>query len=221
MIAVSSYRPFGEHPLIDQMQIEAKQTWEQVFDTIFYANTDSPLLDSQKTCFWKYGKLNEKPAIIFLAGIGDYTGDPFAVIVNADIKLDPKAKCLPELMEKHGAECGISRRITIGTNEFTDLGLDFFIATASIWRRIQNEFPPEYKLGCVLWDTSLLAWMVKNYPSKCVDLSPCRMVFHPQHEDRNDQSIEKVIGDTWINSVRWPKRCLGFTGPVNPVFERR
>lgn len=217
MIAVSSYRPFGQAAEIDGAQFIARGTWEEVFDALWYWSPYCRIMDSPKTKFTDDGSNNAKPHIVWLAALAGENGNPYAAILNADIQVHPRTKDLPRILDREYVQCGISRRVT-PEGEWVDMGLDFFVATSAVWQHLAQEIPEEYRLGCTSWDTWVLAWMVGNYPKTCADLSPCKLAVHVPHGNRGDQSIDKPKDDLWLSRVRWPSRSIGWEGPVRPVF---
>jgi len=215
MIAVSSYRPFGQAEEVDRNQLAAVRSWATVFDKIYYLSPKDVRLDPANVPFPKVffvgeDDSNPKPAITALAFFAGELSDDWAVLINADIQLTPKVKTLPEVMMANQAVCGMSLRVEPGKTQVADLGLDFFIARKDVWARCAVEFNPAYRLGVQMWDTAMLSWMVNNYPNGCVDLSRGRMVIHPKHGNRNDQHMEKPKDDPWIDRVAWPKRRIVF-----------
>lgn len=132
----------------------------------------------------------------------------WSCIINADIQVDPKAARLESELNRAGAKCGFSLRFAPGEHRVRDLGIDFFVGTQEVWVAIAEVFPPEYQMGKQRWDTSMLAHMANMFPNTCFDLTPCRLIFHPPHGQRGDQSIEVPASDRFINCVRWPKQKL-------------
>lgn len=208
MIAVSSYRPFGQAEEVDHLQLAAKASWNKIFERICYLSPPDDRLNPAE--FIGTDPQNPKPGITSLAWVASGFGNPWAVLINADIQLLPKAKGLPAQMEKANANCGFSLRAVPGVAGWPDLGLDFFIATKEIWQRCALEFHPSYRIGVSMWDTSMLGWLSSNFPEGIVDLSPSRMVIHPNHGNRNDQHMDKVTDDPWFTRVKWPKRRIVF-----------
>lgn len=80
------------------------------------------------------------------------------------------------------------------------MGLDFFIAKQNIWRSVSSVIPPEFCIGKIQWDTWLVSYFVNQH--RCVDFSPLKLVYHPTHGERNDQSVTVNKTDWYLNNVK-------------------
>lgn len=203
MNAVSSHRPFGESAQADWNQTNAYYTWESVFSSITYFG---------EPCSWinPNGKTNfipcqGKPLIKNLALYAS-TMPGWTAIINADIQLEPGSIDLPQKLTAMQANCAYSFRIPVGGTKPVDMGLDVFIATAHIWQKVAMIIPAYFKLGCIQWDTWLVSFFVNQ--CKCVDFTPLKLVYHPTHQERNDQSVQVNKSDWYLNNVKMAAKKL-------------
>ncbi len=85
-----------------------------------------------------------------------------------------------------------------------DLGLDFFAATPTVWKAAAEKIPAEFTLGRIAWDNWMLNFFMSEFGNYCFDITPSRVVFHPQHEDREDQNWDFPKKDPYIVRNNWP-----------------
>lgn len=202
MIAISSYRPFEDSPVIAAHQTDAKATWNAVFTKIIYFGAKHPALWSPET---EFIPCEGKPRICSMAAVAAcYPG--WSCIINADIVVASKARLLEHQLIANRADCCFSFRIPIGGKFKVDYGIDFFTATQAVWNRVASVIPEKFTIGAILWDTWLCSWFMKNYPYSCFDVSPAKLFWHPIHGERNDQSME--ITDPYLRNMRWTARAL-------------
>lgn len=207
MNAISSHKPFHKSAEVAQNQICAHQSWNIVFSRIIYLGNHEPELASPKTEFLPRDTV---PTIREMAELASTLQD-WSALVNADIVVDSRLFYVEHKLKAMRAECAMSRRwefdpATMNFHAATikDLGLDFFCASPAIWRRVAVEIPDEFLIGHILFDTWLLSFFMQIAPRYCYDLSPCRLVFHPKHEHRDDQSTPADVGRDVIARIRWP-----------------
>ena len=207
MIAVSSFRPFDGCPEnIWQQQIAANRSWTSLFQRIFYFNQRDQRMTSAKTAFLP---TNGKPAIktmaAFCAGLNDWS-----CIVNADIVIPSNFRRVEEQLRGQPAGCAVSRRYTLppdgdtASARLTDLGLDFFAATPVVWKAVAEEIPAGFRLGRIVWDNWLVNFFMAKFGNHCYDLTPSRVVFHPLHENREDQTWDFPKDDPYLLKNNWP-----------------
>lgn len=211
MIALSNHRDFSASPEVAENQLKAKATWNPIFSKIIYTSPCEPQLCHENTYFLFL--VNEKtcPKIKELCYLAGQIESAYVVILNADIQLSPKTAQLEYYLQRVKADCGISLRFTPGdTSRVQDLGLDFFVARPVAWARIADLFPEEYELGHILWDTSMLAHFTNLYPETCYDITRSRLVFHPLHKSRGDQTMTVPASDQFYHKVAWPKKKLSY-----------
>lgn len=186
MIAVSSYRPFGRFPDIDRNQIIAKHSWELVFDQIIYLNPFCVQLWSQKTTFTGETK---RPRMMELFITAALCGG-IATVLNSDIVLDRETRLAVENALRGGA-CAYSFRYEYEPTKLNfvqakqiDSGLDFFCANSQVWYKAFSDAPDKFIIGNGEWDSWLLYYWQKKYGRMCVNLTSRKLVFHPNHGNR-------------------------------------
>lgn len=204
MDAISSYRPFEDSQEISRNQLKAKETWEPLFNRITYFGPVEDALKSPKTYFVE---CLGKPSIKSLALHAGH-GFGWKSLINSDIQIDPKAKNLERILNRHEAACAFSFRIPIGKTEKKDLGIDFFLATTDVWHRLSHIIPEQFTIGRQQWDTWVLSFFFTHYGEHCFDLSPMKLIYHPDHEERNDQGIEII--DPYLKNMTWRCKPLRF-----------
>lgn len=184
MIAVSSFRPFGDSPEAALNQTRAFASWLPVFDHIVYFNAPEPRLHSPKTTFVR---APNPPTISLLVQFAAIANEP-ACIINADIVLVPKAnRVLRTTMFKAEAATSFRlefdpRTVDMRNARRIDNGLDLFIARPEIWQRCWPVMPDNFHIGKPVWDCWLHAWLRDECRLAYVDLSAQKLVFHPRHK---------------------------------------
>lgn len=186
MIAVSSYRPLGRFQDIDRNQIIAKHSWESVFDQIIYLNPFCVQLWSQKTVFAGQTK---RPRMMELFITASLCGG-IAIVLNSDIVLDRETRSAVENALRGGA-CAYSFRyeyeptkLNFSQAKQIDSGLDFFCANSVVWHKTFNDCPDKFIIGNGEWDSWLLYYWQRKYGRMCVNLTSRKLVFHPNHGNR-------------------------------------
>lgn len=207
MIAISTFRPDadGEYR---QNQIAAKQSWEQVFYTIFYFNVPEPCMEGEDVLF-----CNPNHSIKLMSEWAS-AHNGWGVLLNADIVLLPKFKqVITELDMKNGI-CAISRRWQFehGKKEqipaVVDMGLDIFCAIPSVWEEAARQVPKEYRMGKQQWDSWMLQFFMHNYPNQTYDFTASQCVLHPKHDGRREQQLETPVTDPYLKLFRWPSKMI-------------
>lgn len=130
----------------------------------------------------------------------------WTAIINADIQLEPQTVDLPLHLGKVDANCAYSFRIPIGKDKPEDMGLDFFIAKPFVWEQTARLIPKEFQLGKIQWDTWMVSFFVNNF--RCFDISPLKLVYHPVHGERNDQSVTVDQKNWYLNHVKMAKKLI-------------
>jgi hypothetical protein len=214
VILVSSLRPAdGCPPEIWRNQLKALASWEDTGNQVVYFN--QPQFPDLKV---KFVASSEKPRIATLARYCENQND-WSGIVNADIILGPTWPAVEQAIRSSGAKCAISRRWTfpdpeqseLGDDPFedaalTDQGLDVFCARPEVWKDVAKFVPRQFTLGRILFDTWLMSFFVHNF--RCADFTDARVIFHPSHENRGDQSMLRS-SDSYLDIVRWPSIRIG------------
>lgn len=187
MIAISSYRPFGKFPDIDRNQIIAKHSWESVFDGTVYLNPFNVQLWSQMTQFtstMKRPRMSELFITAVLVG-------GIAVVLNSDIVVGYETKTIVERSLRSGNACAFSFRhefdpvrMNLDQARQIDSGLDFFVAHSAVWYKTFSACPERFVIGNAEWDSWLLEYWQRKYGRFCVNLTSHRIVFHPNHGNR-------------------------------------
>jgi hypothetical protein len=206
MIALSSFRPFSKcSPERCQQYVQSHASWDRVFDRIVYFNTMEPSLVSNKTGF--IGGTDERPKISLMAEHASLL-KTWVAIINADITVLPKLIQVPmQLHHLHGV-CAISRRFDAADPSLPlDWGIDFFLATAEVWKTVAFQIPTVFTLGRVRFDTWLCSFFSRQYATQCFDLTPSKLIFHPTHEERIDQHVDEPE-DFYLKCPAYPKKRL-------------
>lgn len=211
MIIISSFRPYeGCPPAIWEQQTAANRSWVRIFDQIIYFNDAEPrMAASNKVMFLPTtGKPSIKKIVKFASGLNDWSA-----IVNADIVIPSNFRRVEDALRGRPAACAISRRYTLTPDGDTtaaqlapgDNGLDFFAATPAVWKLAAEKIPDGFCLGRIVWDTWMLNFFMGEFGNHCYDVTPARVVFHPQHEDRTDQNWDFPKTDPYLTKHGfWP-----------------
>lgn len=221
MIALSSFRPFGQSVEYDANAIRANVSWSKVFDWVVYWNKFEgkfPSVHTIPTHFRLREHHNEtSPTIKEMAKFAGERNE-LCCIINADIVVTPKLKEVGRWMNANDIRCGTSRRINFNpmfSMEASnlqvpdDMGLDIFIATPEVWSKVAKAVPEQFKLGHVLWDTWMLQYFMHLCPNQCCDFTPSKCVFHPIHGNRGDQTTQmEPEKDKYLNPEQfyWPNK---------------
>lgn len=152
-----------------------------------------------------------KPSIKNLANFCGALND-WSCIINADIVLTQQFRRMEDQLRSHQAACCVSRRYQLPPDGDTgaaslqpaDHGLDFFAATPAVWRAAGAKIDPAYSLGRNLWDNWMVNFFMAEFGNFCFDLTPARVIFHPQHEDRVDQNWDAPKDDPILKRNNWP-----------------
>lgn len=194
MIAITSIRPNAPEEIAGHQRI-AEEYRNYAFDSVI------PM----------YAPDGGKPSIKDIARHAS-TLPAWVCLLNADIIISPRWKIVTDNMIRHtSVKAAISKRWQfdpkkgIADAAVTDEGLDCFCAHPAVWGMIAREAPPEFKLGHILFDTFLLGFLMKKLDGNVGDLTSAKLVFHPLHGDRNDQSIPNhLMSNPYLMFVRWP-----------------
>ncbi len=209
MICVSSFRPFDGCPTaIWENQVVANRSWVRLFPQIFYFNNAEQRMRSAQTVFLP---TTGKPSIRKMAGFCGALND-WSCILNADIVIAQNFRRVEDMMRSRQVGCCVSRRYTLPADgdtanaalQPTDHGLDFFAATPTVWQAVAAKIDPDYCLGRIVWDNWMLNFFMAEFGNFCFDLTPARVVFHPQHEDRADQNWNYPKDDPILKRNNWP-----------------
>lgn len=209
MIALSSYAPMARSPEVARNQIAAKRSWDRQFNRIIYFNDVEISLLSPQTGFTGHGT---RPNILEMAAYAATFDESWVAIINADIVVSGSIEQFEQRLDEEAVWCGISRRLQfdpatgLRNGKLVDLGLDFFFARPSIWALVSSEIPEQFVIGKQLWDTWVLSFFLVHSGQKCVDATPCGLVWHPKHNSRGDFAMEPPPGDTYLDRVSWPQR---------------
>lgn len=206
MIALSSFRPFSQCAEARQDHYSAAHhSWEQVFYSIQYFNNLEPSLSGNQTLF--LGGSDERPKVSLLAEHASLQ-KTWVSIINADIIVHAKLAHVPNQLRKLRGVCAISRRFdAYFPDQPLDWGLDFFLATPEVWKAVSFQIPPVFTLGRIRFDTWLCSFFSHRYPDQCYDLTPSKLIFHPKHEERNDQHLDDP-DDFYLKNPAYPKKRL-------------
>lgn len=212
MIAISSYRPFGESAESDRNLLMAKSTWDLAGWTSVYVGPKDDRLSGKNTIFLNQPEWPKPCRIKYLCGIAEKLSKiwGWVALVNGDIRVSQKSASLDSELNKVSAKCGYSLRYVPGENNIRDLGLDFFVGNSEVWSKIAPIFPNEYQIGKYRWDTSMLGHMITLFRDSLWDITPSRLIFHPVHKSRIDQSMETPPGDGYFARATWSTNKLIF-----------
>ena len=210
MNAISTFRPFRECSVTALRTFKASQTWTPVFDRIRYLGSHEPSLERDGV---EFVPSQQFPKIIEVVQLCAETPG-WTALVNADIWLDLKMADVPFDLEKVGGSCAVSRRYEFtGENlkkaSVVDNGLDFFMATQDVWKKIAREYPDHYRFGHSSWDALMLGGFNVVARSTLYDLTKRRLVFHPRHGERRQVfKITDNVRTRFRDMVAWPKLHL-------------
>jgi hypothetical protein len=211
MTAVSSFRPLDECAEYRENQLRAKASWEKVFDKIVYFGKPDSRLASAKTQFVDEGEAF--PCIFVLMSWGAIEPG-WSCIINSDIVVDPAFAVVEKKLSLLHAQCAFSlrwqkdRQAPTFPPRITDMGLDIFCATREVWSDTAAHVPTRFRLGKILWDTWLLQYWAHHYLAGCYDFTPSKVIFHPLHEHRKDQSMTTPEDDAYMKKAIWPANLI-------------
>lgn len=166
---------------IAQNQCSAFQSWDKVADHIVYLNNPDPILTSHKVTFIFS---EDYPAIFRMAALAARYESGFAVILNADIIV---GEHLPEITKKLNAKrmkAATSYRWQGDPPAVIDPGLDFFMALPEVWADFAEKVPRSLRIGANQWDSWALSYFATYQTEWYSDLTPAKVVFHPEHGSR-------------------------------------
>lgn len=192
MIAVSSFRPFGQSPEFDANAVKAKESWNKAFDSIYYLNAPEPKLETGST--WFVGN-DEFPTIKALCE-WCAAQDGWSCIVNADITVSPMLKQIVQRADKVFAWALVSFRWQPNNGSFavTDNGLDFFASKPFLWAKARDAVPETLRIGHPTWDTWMIGFFNRHARHHFYDITSYRCVFHPIHGGRQHPcKVEDVL----------------------------
>lgn len=204
MIAISSHCPHVKSKETATNQSNARKSWLNVFDRVFYLGDEEPDLHPLNG-YTRFIPSEDFPTIESMAGLAARQSCPVAII-NADIIVAPKLRDLMMEMEVGRAPpCMYSQRwqfhgdnIDSATLIDGDSGLDVFIALQRIWAEVDKQIPSYFRIGHPCFD----GWMSGMFNKLGAgNFTNRRLVFHPIHRDRF-QGYSIVHPDTEIDT-KW------------------
>ena len=207
MILVTSHRPLKDcSPEILRNQLRARESWEGNFTKIvFFGKYEAALSGPQVFFLDCEGFPHIQDMMAMCATAGDW-----CAIVNADIVVGRGMPIIKKELLAKNAQCAMSRRFefegeAIDDARMLDNGLDFFAATPSVWGLAATLVPKQYRIGHILWDTWTIGFLASHYYNWFWDITECRVIFHPKHEDRRRIfEIDKHEGQEQLGKVQWP-----------------
>lgn len=196
MIAVSSFRPKAKcAPDIWQNQVNARKSWDAVFEKVVYLGTTDPELTGRVETLFEPAE--DFPRIADMAKAASQANS-WACIINADIWLKPEFAEVERKLHAKAAHAAVSSRRDLNTNEVVDAGLDIFMAIAPLWASIAQDIPKDFRIGHIHWDTWVIGWFNAHCGRKSFwDISPLRLVYHPRHEDRIRPHSVPKLAEVW------------------------
>lgn len=206
MTVVSSHKPSKDSIFCAINQWRANNSWTRNFDRITYFGNNEEGLNGT------FVPSDQFPRIRDLVGYCA-TVPGWSAIVNADIVIgDDFRKVEGHLLLKK-AQCSMSRRFQFEGEDLAkaalvDMGLDFFAATQETWQMILPQVPENLRIGHCLWDTWMLNFMATNYLGGFYDITECRVVFHPKHEDRKREYTIEPTDNPYFHGGRYPRLKL-------------
>lgn len=214
MIAISSIKPFASSPSVAWNQRCAKASWDNVFSKVIYVGPwIEPELDGHhskdglSTTTW--AGQEDFPQISELVALAAHQSE-WTCLINADIVVSTNIIYVERELNRLKAQSAISRRWQLPENRVLDMGLDWFAATPELWQAIYPHVPKSFRIGHILWDT----WMLSAFtgigdPRRSYDITACRTIFHPKHEDRDRPFADKINDNVSLNPViKWPKPLI-------------
>lgn len=192
MHAVSSLKPASNCPEeIAENQRRAKASWDRVFETVTYLGGTPTIKSMAQRC-------------------ADIPG--WSCIVNADIVVAEHLLTIEQQLKDRDALCAMSQRYEVVDGDFynariVDLGLDFFAATQAAWGSVVMEMPEVFVIGKGLWDYWLNNYLCEVFSHAYYDLTPSRVIFHPKHGSRGNQSLH-MAPDRYMERNCWPRHNI-------------
>lgn len=208
MTAISSIKPFSKSPLIAANQLAAHDTWKSAFDAVYYVGPEAePQLADPHTHFVKG---EDFPTIASL--VAECTRhEGWSCILNGDILTSFRMRFVEHALRLQNAQSAISLRWQLPQNAVVDQGLDWFAATQELWQKILPRVPKWFRISHCLWDTWILASFhaIGDF-SRCYDVTASKVVFHPQHEERERPyaAASSRPNDGMIDKMKWPTKRL-------------
>lgn len=211
MIAVSSFKPAGESDEVTRNQIAAKESWELVFDTVYYFNKYDPKMAGQNVVFVPW---DGYPRIYDLCDfLGNQPG--MGALVNADIRIGVNFRDVEKRLLMRGAQAAVSSRYefdpAVGSadSKVVDQGLDFFAAKPDIWQQAADVVPCDYRIGHPMFDTWLIGFLNMTCKRRFFDITNARVIFHPKHGGRKFvHEIQKHDDDPVMLHVGLPPQKI-------------
>ena len=190
MIAFSSCNP-NAAPEIGRNQDAAVSSWIHVFDPINVGTeSDPPTVKS----------LVEKCA----------AAEDWACIINADIIVKKDFRRVEDKLRWNQAQCAVSGRYEFDPDNdlyaprLNDLGMDIFCAVPEVWKRVAQDIPDKFRLGHILWDAWLLGYWNTNYGETFYDFTPAKVIYHPKHGNRGDNSMDESLQTYPLTKLHLP-----------------
>lgn len=185
MIAISSHRPLKDSFEFCKNQLRAKGTWNHAFDRIVYFGPEQEALGGINTTFIPCEQFPHIKIMVELCA----AQSQWAALLNSDIVISPALRTWEQRLISKRAVAATSRRHEFYGEEIDkgmvrDSGLDFFCAAPRVWQKVAAVIPESFRIGHQQWDTWMLNFFMTEYWRQTYDITDCRLVFHPHHEDR-------------------------------------
>ncbi len=206
MIAITSARPLAEcSPEIAANQIQAKESWNCVFDDIVYFNEREARLDSSQTTWVKSENWPKIKDLVQLASLME----DWTAIINADIVVSLDFLHMEHNLRRTGANCAMSQRYEfvplnpVIPKRVTDKGLDCFCALPEVWKTMLPFVPEAFRIGHSQWDSFTLGFFNEHFGGRFFDFTPAEVIYHPRHGDRKSE-YEVPAGLTPFSNFSYP-----------------
>ena len=177
--------------------LRALESWEGVTEQITFFNIENaiPWRPSKTKIKWAIPQKDPPQLIQLIAEAAQHKDDEVVAIVNSDILLDRKVLNINKLkaLQKWRKWAATSPRWTyegdnVNNAKIIDYGIDIFVAPGLVWQAMFEECPPFLRMGCILWDNWVNCWLKANIEETYVNMRPWRCVFHPVHEEGQQQN---------------------------------
>lgn len=208
MTLVSTFKPHHECGEYARNQRAALASWVGWVDRVIYVGCNEPELYHPKVMFTN---TQDPPWLRHLVNLASETPG-LSAIINGDIIL---GRGFPQVVQKLSHlkfKAATSRRWQFTPGEspmrgsLEDYGLDVFVASQDVWKKVAGSVPGDLRLGNILWDTWMAGFFSSNFGNRYIDFTGFKCVFHPRHGSRGHQQPVRL--DKFMAKAALPGRKL-------------
>jgi hypothetical protein len=210
-MAVSSLKPFANDTAYKEHQLRAYDSWHPMFSQVVYMSHQEDALISPKI---KYIGTVGWPRIKEMVAVASKLQSDYVAIINSDIWLHPRFQDVIKSMGNNQVIGSTSRRFSYDHPNFSDAkiidhGMDVFITTPRVWKKVHQHIPESLRVGHYLWDTWMSGFLNDFLKSKMVDFTSYRCVFHPIHGGRENPHAQEIkANDRYLRAAGFPGHKL-------------